>query len=86
MLHNMQPGEQLKTKEPAQAWIWVVVAILLFFCVPYFFVGTYEPLVLGLPFWFLTVLAASLALVVFTVYVILREWRLAAAVLGEEED
>jgi hypothetical protein len=76
----------VKTKEPAQAWVWVTIAVLLFLCVPYFFAGTYEPLVFGIPLWFLTALAASLGLTGFTVYVILRRWRLAAAVLGEEED
>lgn len=76
----------MKTKEPAQIWIWVTVAVMLFLCVPYFFIGTYEPLVFGIPLWFLTVLAASLVLIGFILYVALREWRLAAAVLGEEED
>ena len=73
-------------KEPAQLWIWAIVALLIFFCVPYFFVGTYEPLVFGVPLWFLTVLVAALALTAFTVYIVLRQWHLAATTLGEKED
>ncbi len=72
-------------KEPAQLWIWTIVFLLIFFCVPYFFIGTYEPLVFGVPLWFLTVLIAALALTAFTVYIVLRQWRLAATTLGEEE-
>jgi hypothetical protein len=73
-------------KEPLQAWIWITFSFLLFFTVPYFFAGTYEPLVFGLPVWFLSCLVASLAVVGFAGYVILRHWRLAAAILEGEED
>jgi len=69
-------------KEPAQTWIWVMAAIILFLCVPYLFAGTYEPLVLGLSLWFLTVIAASLVLIGSTLYVVLREWRLARNRMG----
>jgi hypothetical protein len=72
-------------KEPTQLWIWTIVALLIFFCVPYFFVGTYEPLVFGIPLWFLSVLASALALTGFTVYIVLRQWRLAGTILAEEE-
>lgn len=73
-------------KEPARLWTWLVIAALLFFCVPYFFAGAYEPLVVGIPLWFLTVLTASLVLTGFTVYIVLHRWRLAAVTLGEKED
>jgi hypothetical protein len=73
-------------KEPAQFWIWAIIAVLLFLCVPYFFAGTYEPLIFGIPLWFLLVLVATLALTAFTVYIVLRQWRLAATILGEKED
>ena len=56
----------LPLKEPARLWIWVTIGLLIFLCVPYFFAGSYEPLVFGIPLWFLTVLAASLALTGFT--------------------
>lgn len=73
-------------REPAQLWIWAIITVLLFLCVPYFFAGTYEPLILGIPLWFLAVLAAALALTAFTVYIVLRQWRLATTILGEKED
>ena len=73
-------------KEPLQAWIWITFSVLLFFTVPYFFAGTYEPLVFGLPLWFLVCLAASGLVVAFTGYVILRHWRLAGAILEGEDD
>lgn len=76
----------MPTKEPAQLWIWTIIALLIFFCVPYFFAGTYEPLVFGIPLWFLTVLAAAFVLTAFTVYIVLRQWRLAETTLGEEEN
>ena len=72
-------------KEPVRLWIWVTIGLLLFLCVPYFFAGSYEPLVFDIPLWFLTVLVASLALTGFTIYVVLRQWRLAATILHEEE-
>jgi hypothetical protein len=64
----------------------MIVALLIFFCVPYLFVGTYEPLVLGVPLWFLTVLVAALALTAFTVYIVLWQWRLAATILEEDDE
>ena len=73
-------------KEPLQAWIWIVFSLLLFFTVPYFFAGTHEPFAFGLPVWFLVCLAASAVVVIFAGYVILRQWRLAAAILEGEED
>lgn len=73
-------------KEPLQAWIWITFSILLFFTVPFFFAGTYEPLVFGLPVWFLSSLAASVFTIAFAGYVILRHWRLAGAILEGEED
>lgn len=74
------------SKEPAQLWIWAIIIVLIFLCVPYFFAGTYEPLILGIPLWFITVLAAAFALTAFTVYIVLRQWRLAAPILGEKEN
>lgn len=73
-------------KDLAHFWIWATIGLFLFFCVPYFFAGAYEPLVLGVPLWFLSTLAAALGLTGFTVYIILRHWRLASLVLGEKED
>ncbi len=74
------------SKEPAQLWIWAIITVLIFLCVPFFFAGTYEPLILGIPLWFITVLVAALVLTAFTVYIVLRQWRLAATILGEKED
>ncbi len=73
-------------KEPLQAWIWITFSILFFFTVPYFFAGTYEPLIFGLPLWFLICLAVSALVLAFTGYVILSQWRLAGAILEGEED
>jgi hypothetical protein len=73
-------------KDLSPPWIWLVACLLLFFCVPYFFAGTYEPLVFGAPLWFLSVLAASVGLTGFAIYLILRHWRLAAILLNEKED
>jgi len=42
--------------------------------------------VFGIPLWFLTALTAALALTVFTVYVVLYQWRLAETTLGEKEN
>jgi len=72
-------------KDLARPWIWFTIVLLVFFCVPYFFAGTYEPLMFGVPLWFLSVLAASLGLTGFALFIILRHWRLAAVILGEKE-
>lgn len=73
-------------KDLSHLWIWLTILVLVFFCVPYFFAGTYEPLVFGVPLWFLSILAASLGLTAFTLYIILYHWRLATTILGEEDD
>ena len=71
-------------KEPARVWIWGIFVLLLFLCVPYGFVGTYEPLIFGIPLWFLLTLGASFVLSGFTIYVVLRHWRLAPFILDED--
>ena len=78
------PQESLR--EPARTWIWASFVVLLFGCVPYGFVGSYQPLVFGLPLWFLVTLLGSFLLGGFTMYVALRHWRLAAFILDEETD
>lgn len=72
-------------KDLSSPWIWCTIGVLLFCCVPFFFAGSYEPLVFGAPLWFVVVLLASLGLTGFTLYIILRHWRLAAVILGEKE-
>ena len=82
----MQKPSQASLREPARAWIWVTFVVLLFICVPYGFVGTYQPLVFGLPLWFLLTLLGSFLLGGFTMYVAVRHWRLAAFILDEEHE
>ena len=82
----MRKPPQAPLREPARAWIWGTFVILLFVCVPYGFVGSYQPLVFGLPLWFLVTLLGSLLLGGFTMYVAFRHWRLAAFILDEEAD
>ena len=71
-------------KEPARVWIWAIFVVLLFLCVPYGFVGTYEPLIFGIPLWLLQTLGASFLLSGFTIYVVLRHWCLAPFILDED--
>ena len=80
----MQKHPQAPLREPAHVWIWATFIILLFICVPYGFVGTYQPLVFGLPLWFLVTLLGSFFLGGFTMYVAVRHWRLAAVILDED--
>ncbi len=82
----MRKSPQEPLREPARAWIWVTFIGLLFMCVPYGFVGTYQPLVFGLPLWFLVTLLGSFLLGGFTMYVAVRHWRLAAFILDEEHE
>lgn len=71
-------------KEPARVWIWGIFVVLLFLCVPYGFVGRYDPLIFGIPLWFLLTLGASFVLSGFTIYVVLCHWRLAPFILDED--
>lgn len=80
----MQKTPQASLREPARIWIWATFIILLFICVPYGFVGSYQPLVFGLPLWFLVTLLGSFLLGGFTMYVAVRHWRLAAFILNED--
>ena len=82
----MQKLSQTSLREPARAWIWITFVVLLFICVPYGFVGTYQPLVFGLPLWFLVTLLGSFLLGGFTMYVAVRHWRLAAFIIDEEHE
>ena len=59
--------------------LWIGIGALVVLCVPYPFAGRADPLVLGVPLWFLITVAASVALVALTIHGI-RRWNLGALV------
>jgi hypothetical protein len=65
-------------KEPIRNWkIWVIFLIIFFLGVPWYLpVGSYEPIILGFPYWALIVLVMSLIMSAFLTYVLNKEWQM----------
>ncbi|MFC3041157.1 hypothetical protein ACFOGI_12990 [Virgibacillus xinjiangensis] len=72
-------------KEPIRYWkIWVVLFILLSLSVPWYLpAGTYEPLILGVPYWAYIIMGVSLLISITLTYVLDRYWQMTDE---EEED
>ena len=66
-------------RDPNTTGLWSGIGALVVLCVPYPFAGSAEPIVLGVPFWFLVTIGASVALVASTLHGI-RRWNLSALV------
>lgn len=71
------------TDEPSRhLWIWITYAGLFALAIPWYFeVGSQGPIWLGFPRWVTLSLASTLAIAVFTYWVIGRFWQ-----EREEED
>jgi hypothetical protein len=65
-------------RDPNSRGFWLGIGALTFACVPYPFAGTAEPVVVGVPLWFLISFAASVGLVATTIWAIRRRWRIEA--------
>lgn len=66
------------TKEPIKnVKIWIVLGLIFLLCVPWYFPqGSYKPLIFGIPYWALFIIAASIALSAFLTYVLKYEWHM----------
>lgn len=71
-------------KEPMQLWIIITWIILVILAIPWFYpIGSYEPLVWGIPYWFLISLIALIILESFEYYVVNKQWDVERHVLKE---
>lgn len=68
--------EKKQIKEPIRKkWIWIALLLILIGNVPWYLpIGSYEPLIFGVPYWALIILAFSLILCGFLSWVTLKEW------------
>lgn len=66
------------TKEPIKnVKIWIVLGLIFLLCVPWYFPqGSYKPLIFGIPYWALFIIAVSIALSAFLTYVLKYEWHM----------
>ena len=76
--------EKKQIKEPIRKkWIWIALLLIVIGNVPWYLpIGSYEPLIFGVPYWALIILAFSLFLCGFLSWVTLKEWDIVEA---EEE-
>ncbi|WP_088006095.1 hypothetical protein [Indiicoccus explosivorum] len=72
-------------KEPIQKkWIWIILFFIILGNVPWYFQsGSIAPLVWGVPYWTLFIVAFAILLSAFTSWVIMTQWNI---VEDEEED
>jgi hypothetical protein len=70
------PGDTRPPREPGHPLFWMFVAALLFVVVPYYYAGSSEPRIAGLPLWFYLSLAATVTIAVLSVWRIWKHWRL----------
>ncbi|WP_407719708.1 hypothetical protein [Oceanobacillus kimchii] len=71
-------------KEPIRKkWIWIVMVIILLGNVPWYFsVGSYKPLILGIPYWAFIIVIFSLLLCAYLSWLCIHQWNI---VEDEEE-
>jgi len=64
-------------KEPIKSWkLWVVLGILFFLAVPWYLpVGSYEPIIFGIPYWAWIVLFVSIAISATITFAIKFLWK-----------
>jgi uncharacterized membrane protein len=69
-------------KEPIKnGKLWIIFGVIFLLSVPWYLpAGSYQPLVLGMPYWALIVIIMSVVLSSFLTYVIKHHWQL------DEED
>ncbi|WP_213950862.1 hypothetical protein [Tepidanaerobacter syntrophicus] len=71
-------------KEPMRLWIIITWIILVILAIPWFYpTGSYEPLIWGIPYWFLISLIALIILESFEYYVVTKQWDVERHVLKE---
>ncbi|WP_152656576.1 hypothetical protein [Oceanobacillus sp. CFH 90083] len=76
-------------KEPIKNWrIWVVLIVLFVLSVPWYLpTGSYEPFILGVPYWAWIILGVSLAISIVLTYILKHHWHMTdEEELWEEEE
>ena len=66
-----------RIKEPGNTRFWLLIAVLVFLCVPYLFVifaAVSEPRFFGIPVWFYLSVAAAVAISVVSVLRVVKHW------------
>lgn len=75
-------------KEPIKNWkIWIVLIVLFVLCVPWYLpTGSYEPLILGVPYWAWIILGVSLLISIVLTYILKHHWQLTDEEELQEEE
>ncbi|AQS55976.1 MAG: hypothetical protein LOD88_13655 [Novibacillus thermophilus] len=75
-------------KEPIKnVKIWMVLGLIFLLSVPWYFPqGSYQPLIFGIPYWALFIIAVSIALSAFLTYVLKYEWHMEEEASHVKED
>jgi hypothetical protein len=71
------PGNPPKDEPRLHPWVWLVYAVLLAIAIPWYFPagnGVPEPIWLGFPRWVTVSFGATVAIALFTAFVIGRYW------------
>jgi len=55
-------------------YFWPAIFLLVFFCVPYLFMGSSDPRYFGLPGWFYVTLIATILITGLSIHKIWRHW------------
>jgi len=76
MGNSERPPAPTPPREPGNALFWIIILSLLFVVVPYFYAGSSQPRIAGLPLWFYLSVLATLTITVLSVWRIWKHWRL----------
>lgn len=74
----------MKKKEPIKNWkLWIILIILYVLCVPWYLPeGSFNPIILGVPYWALIIMGVSLLVSITLTYILKHHWHVA----DEEEE
>ncbi|MDQ0429509.1 CHASE2 domain-containing sensor protein [Planomicrobium stackebrandtii] len=74
-------------KEPIRKkWIWIVLVLIVLGNVPWYMpAGSYEPLILGIPYWAWIIVGFSLLLCAYLSWATLKHWNIVEDIEEEEK-
>lgn len=76
----------MQQRDPNRLWYWLVIATCICGVLPVFFLGTAEPLIMGIPLWVLVSLISTAVLTVVTIVQLRFGWSIAQSQPDEQQD
>lgn len=77
----------MKRKEPIKNWkLWIPLVILFILAVPWYLpTGSFNPIILGVPYWALIIMGISVIISITLTYIVKNHWQMTDEETKERE-